>query len=214
MNSIISSVLTLLLLVILGVYSAESSGLSSPPPWPTAFGPTSGSSTSPVIGPKAGPLQCNFLNKTSNWTSRYILTGSPLLLSGTPSPSVIVIGQRISDMNYSLLSIDDVSGDLLFETVMLVPDSYSCGISSAVLDPCGLRAFVALGCGPEPLNLNNYIVAINLKDVQLLGISTVSELERLQLLYPLLLVNPFSQPLEIEIRFYPLLDYLQILGRL
>lgn len=164
MNSIISSTLISLLLIVLGVNSAESFGKSSPPPWPTAFGPTSGSSTSPVIGPKAGPLQCNFLNKTSNWTSRYILTGAPLLLSRTPSPSVIVIGQRISDMNYSLLSIDDVSGDLLFETVMLVPDSYSCGISSAVLDPCGLRAFVALGCGPEPLNLNNYIVAVNLKD--------------------------------------------------
>ena len=159
-------VVTLVIVSIPGVNSSEDS--LDAPPWPTSYGPTAGTSTSPCIGPKAGSLQCRFLNSSNSWTSRYTLTGAPLLLSATPS--VLVIGQRISDQNYSLLSVDGKSGDLLFETAMVVTDSspgpYSnaCGISSAILDPCGTRAYVAIACGPEPLNLNNYIFAINLKD--------------------------------------------------
>ena len=143
-------------------------GSTSHQPWPTLFGPFSGTSMSIVKGPTAGVLQSHFLNSSISWSSRYSLTGSPLLLSNFPKSSVILIAQRIIDSIYSLLSIDDNTGELIFETPLVVTDSSpgpysnSCGISSAILDNCGHRAFIALACGPEPLSLNNYIFAIDL----------------------------------------------------
>ena len=158
----------MLRLVLISIAGAVCATLSQP--WPTLFGPLSGTSISLIKGPKAGVLQSHFLNSSTSWSSRYSLTGSPLLLSNFPTSSVILIAQRVIDSNYSLLSIDDNTGELIFETPLTVTDSSpgpysnSCGISSAILDNCGNRAYVALACGPEPLSLNNYIFAIDLRN--------------------------------------------------
>jgi hypothetical protein len=158
----------MLRLVLISIAGAVCATLSQP--WPTLFGPLSGTSISLIKGPKAGVLQSHFLNSSTSWSSRYSLTGSPLLLSNFPTSSVILIAQKIIDSNYSLLSIDDNTGELIFETPLTVTDSSpgpysnSCGISSAILDNCGNFAYVALACGPEPLSLNNYIFAIDLRN--------------------------------------------------
>ena len=145
---------------------APAEGGAAAPLWPTAVGPPSSSSLGSAAGPTA-PLSARFLNGSSggaSWAEDYeVASGGPLLLRATEA---LFFGRVRADGNFSLLSVSIASGALVFAAPLLVPDSLpgpyssSCGPLGAALDACG-AAYAALGCGPEPLSLMNYIFALD-----------------------------------------------------